>query len=268
MRFGIYANLIIEVAEEVSRRVLDALDGEDVVLEKEIASKLGLDGVPLKDMDVDVLITIGGDGTILRALQRSDAPILGVNAGVVGFLTEVQAEDITDAIGRVKRGEFFVEERSKLKTIFEGQRLADGINEAVVHTASIAKIRHFRVYVDGQLATEVRSDGVIVATPTGSTCYAMSVGAPIIDPKVEAFLFVPMAPFKFAARPVVVPASSVITVEMVLDKSCVLVIDGQEEYMMPGGSKVEFSLSENVGRFIRFQDDFYDKMREKLVCAL
>lgn len=268
MRFGLYANLSIGVAVEVSRRVLRALEGEEMVLETEIARRLGMDGCPLREMDVDILVTVGGDGTILRALQRSDAPILGVNAGVVGFLTEVPAEGIEDAVRRIKEGGYWVEERSKLKTVLEGERLADGINEAVVHTATIAKIRHFNIFVNGQLATEVRSDGVIVATPTGSTCYAMSVGAPIIDPKVEAFVFVPMAPYKFAARPVVVPSSSVITVELVLDKPCVLVIDGQEEYRMEGRSKVEFSLSENVGRFIRFQDDFYERMREKLICAL
>lgn len=268
MIYGLYVNMGVEMAEEISRLVLEGLVGEDVRLESDVASRLGMKGCPLEEMDVDILITIGGDGTMLRAMQKSDAMIIGVNAGVVGFLTEIDRDQVREGIERLRSGDYFIERRIKLRTVYDGREMAEAVNEAVIHTDAVAKIRHFRVYVDGRLASDMRADGIIVATPTGSTCYAMSVGAPIIDPGVNAFVFVPMAPFKFAARPMVVPTSSTITVELPLDRGCLLVIDGQKEYHIPGKTKLEFSLSKNYCRFIRFEDNFYERMHEKLVTSL
>ncbi len=268
MNYGVYTNLSIEGAVDVSQEVIRLLDGEDVVLEAKLARALGREGVPLEDMKVDILVTVGGDGTILRAMQKNDAIILGVNAGSVGFLTEVGPEEMEESFAKVRKGEYFIERRFKLRTEYGGERLADAMNEAVIHTDAVAKIRHFRIMVDDQVATELRADGVIVATPTGSTCYAMSVGAPIIDPHVNAFVFVPMAPYKFAARPMVVPTSARIKVELLMDRGCLLVIDGQKEYSIAGHTTVEFSLSKDYGRFLRFEDNFYARMQEKLVGSL
>jgi NAD+ kinase len=267
-KYGIYANMSIPIAVDVSKRVLNALTGEDVILEKEIAAALGKEGQPIGEMDVDILITVGGDGTILRAMQKNNASIFGVNAGGIGFLAEIPVDKIEEGIARLREGRYRVDERLKLQTVFNGKRMADAVNEAVIHTDSVAKIRQFRIYVDGRLATELRADGVIISTPTGSTCYAMSVGSPIIDPRVNALVVVPMAAFKFAARPIVIPTSSKITVELAMDKGCLLVVDGQEEYPIPGASKLEFTMSSNYGRFIRFDDDFYSRIHEKLESVL
>lgn len=268
MKYGLYVNMGVDKADALTQEVLECLDGEEVLLENEVAAALGKKGRSLEEMDVDALITIGGDGTMLRAMQKTDAMIIGVNAGMVGFLTEIDRDEIAVGIDRLKNGDFFVEKRIKLRTVHDGKELAEAINEAVIHTDSVAKIRHFKVYVDGRVASDLRADGVIVATPTGSTCYAMSVGSPIIDPGVNAFVFVPMAPFKFTARPMVVPTSSTITVELMLEKGCLLVIDGQKEYHIPGRSRLDFSLSKNYGRFIRFEDNFYERMHDKLVTSL
>ncbi len=268
MKYGVYANLTIKDALDVVHRCLAALEGEDIVLEATLATALGLEGEVLSQMEVDVLVTIGGDGTILRAMQWNGAPVLAINAGVLGFLTEVDKKDLEEDMARVRAGRYHIEKRSKLEIEVHGSRVADAMNEAVVHTANVAKIRHFRIYVDDQLASDLRADGIIVATPTGSTCYAMSAGAPIIDPKVEAFVIVPISPFKFSARPMVVPSGSVIRVEVVSDKQCVLVIDGQESHDVEGGRSVRFSLSDRPGRFIRFTDRFYERMCEKLIGAL
>jgi NAD+ kinase len=154
-----------------------------------------------------------------------------------------------------------------MATKVAGERLYDATNEGAVHTAHIAKIRHFNVFVDDQLAMDVRADGIIVATPTGSTCYSMAVGGPIIDPRVDAFVISPMAPFKFAARPLVVPASSKVRLALARPKPCLCVIDGQHERPMEGDEAVEFAISENKSRFVRFERDFYKRMREKLVCS-
>lgn len=264
MKFGMTANVNVPDAPRLSRLALSALKSQDLVLEKEIADVLGMKGMSIEDMKVDVMLTIGGDGTILRALMKNDAPIFGINAGDLGFLTEVQEDLVEEGLERIVKGEYSIDERSKLRTDFAGKRMKDATNEVVVHTAHIAKLRQFRVFVDDELAIDVRADGIIISTPTGSTCYAMSVGAPILDPRVKALVIAPMAPFKFAGRPTVVPAKSDIRIEILRPKPCLIVIDGQEEVQMEGNEELHFTSSEKKARFVSLGKTFYKKMREKL----
>jgi len=119
--------------------------------------------------------------------------------------------------------------------------------------------------VDGTPATEMRADGLIVATPTGSTCYAMSVGSSIIDPRVDALVIAPIAPFRLSARPFVVPARSKIQVTIKEPRECIMVIDGQCEFDMCGKEKLVFTASDKKARFVSFKDDFYRNLEEKLV---
>ena len=247
--------------------MLEALKGVDYVVESRTADALGLKGEPLVKMKVDVLITVGGDGTILRTLQASDAPVMGVNAGILGFLTEIQADEVGPAVKRLLAGKYHIDERLKLKTTMDGKRLEDATNEAVVHTAQIAKMRHFAISIDGTPATETRADGLILATPTGSTSYAMSVGSSIIDPHVDAFVIAPIAPFRLAARPLVVAARSKITVTITEPRECTMVIDGQCEYKMGGDERLVFTASEKKAKFVSFKDDFYRNLEEKLIAS-
>ncbi len=216
-------------------------------------------------MDVDLVVVIGGDGTLLRAMQGTDAPVIGVNGGSVGFLAEIDRDHIGEGISRLLAGDYFIDTRFKISSWYDGEYLPDSVNEAVVHTDTVAKIRHYRIYVDDVLAADFRADGIVVSTPTGSTCYAMSLGAPYMDPDVEAMLIVPMAPYKYTSRPFVVPATSKVTVENVMDKGCMLVLDGQSETQMRGGTSVQFMMSSKKARLIRFKRDFYGRVREKLV---
>jgi NAD+ kinase len=251
-----------------ARKVLEALKGEDYLIDEQIAAAVkSKDGVPLSKMKVDVLITVGGDGTILRTLQANDAPVMGVNAGVLGFLTEVQADKVKEAVRRLKTGRYHIDERTKLKTTLNGKRLEDATNETVIHTAHIAKMRDFAISIDGTRATEVRADGIIVATPTGSTSYAMSVGSSIIDPRVEAFVIAPIAPFRLAARPLVVASRSKIAVTIREPKECIMVIDGQSEFTIRGDERLMFTASEKKARFVSFKDDFYKNLEEKLIAS-
>ncbi|MBO5600244.1 MAG: NAD(+)/NADH kinase [Candidatus Methanomethylophilus sp.] len=239
-----------------------------MVVDPVAGEMLGIQSVPVSDMDVDIIVTIGGDGTILRTAMSNSAAIVGINAGGVGFLAEIDIDDIEEGLARLIRGEFSIDERFKLDTFYNGKKLEPAVNETVVHTDTVGKIRQFKVYVDGRLATELRADGIIISTPTGSTCYAMSLGAPIIDPNVNAFVIVPMAAYKFACRPIVVPADADITVECVLDRGCLLVIDGQAEHQVPGQVKIDFQRSKEKVRFVMFGKDFYSRVREKLVNAI
>ena len=267
MRIGIAGTPELKNFRKVAKKVLAELEGEELVFEDHTAEALGLEGVPLSRIKADVLVSIGGDGTILRNIQATSIPILGVNAGVLGFLTEVQPDEIEESIAQLLRGDYKVEKRLRLKVVVDGKRLKDATNEAVVHTAHVAKMRHFVVSIDHKPATDMRADGIIVATPTGTTCYAMSVGSSIIDPRVEALVIAPIAPFRLSARPLVVPAKSSISVTVHEPKECVMVADGQEETFLDGDEEIVFSASEKKAKFVILKSEFYKNLEEKLMAS-
>ncbi len=269
MDFGIVAKPDIAGVRTTARQVLDFLRLQKrvgrVAVEERLARVLDVEGVPLGSIDVDILVSIGGDGTVLKALQEARGRIFAINAGVLGFLTEVPLRKAIPGLRRVIEGRYIVEKRLRLKTVLRGRRLFDSTNEAVIHTATTSKMRHYRILLSDQQVDDVRADGIIVATPTGSTCYAMSAGGPIIDPRLRGFVIVPLAPFKISARAVVVPSNRRLSVCLMDDKPSKLVLDGQvEEYLAPG-TTVEFSASERPAEFIRFRSDFYENLREKLL---
>lgn len=265
MKFGITANPRIADSLDATKRILRFLEPKhEITLETEIAKDVGRTGVPLAHMKPDVILAIGGDGTILRALQLTDAPLLGINSGSLGFLAEVYANEVETFLGRVVRKDYKTEDRLRLKVTVDGKRLFDCLNEAVVHTAHVAKIRHFDVHLDGAPVTRVRADAMILATPTGSTSYSMAVGGPIVDPRVDAIILTAIAPFKPSCRPHVFPASSQVTVKLVKPKECILVMDGQHEMPLAGTEEVAVTRSDRPARFIRFRDDFYKRFEEKI----
>lgn len=265
MKFGITANPAIPSAFDVAKKIVIFLEpSHEVHLEADLARAMGRRGLPLAHMKVDVVLAIGGDGTILRALQLSDAKVLGINSGSLGFLAEVVAEEAETYLGRVVQGDYRVEERMRLQVAVDGRRLFDCTNEAVVHTAQIAKIRHFEIGLDETLVERVRADGIIVATPTGSTSYSMSAGGPIVDPRLDAIIVTAIAPFKPASRPHVFPATSRVRVRLSKPRECLLVMDGQHEASLKGTEEVSFTASDRRAKFIQFRDDFYRRIEEKL----
>ena len=264
IRYGISANMTIPFVVDIARRVIKSLGNEPYVLEEELAQALGTEGLPIYKMDIDILITIGGDGTILRALQDTDAAVIGINAGGVGFLTEIGLGSIESGIQRLVRGDYTIHKRARITASMNGEILGDALNEVVIHTDSVAKIRRFKVYVNDSLSADVRSDGILLSTPTGSTSYAMSLGGPIMDYRVDAWLMIPMAAFKFSSSQMIIPASTKVTVEAVLNKGCILVMDGQKEIHIDGGSRIEMTRSPRSATFIVFDTDFYRRVKEKL----
>ncbi len=266
MKFGVTANPSIPHARKAAEVLVPLLEKKHTVeCETELAGLLKRKGKALEAMHADVVLAIGGDGTVLRALQRTTAKVLGINSGSLGFLTEVTAEEFPSALRRLEKNEFTIEERGKVKVTVDGKRLQDCANEAVLHTANVAKIRDFEVWLNGTLLQNVRADGIIVATPTGSTSYNLSVGGPIVDPRVEALVVSAIAPFKPSARATVVPATVEIRVKVAKPKECLLVFDGQHEVALAGTEDVRFTGSERKARLIKFGDDFYRRIEEKLV---
>jgi NAD+ kinase len=267
MKLGVVSNPKIEKATEIAKQVIDFLEGKaDVTLEESLAANLGTMGQPLSEMKPEILITIGGDGTVLWVLQHTNAKLFCINAGVLGFLTEANPDHVIPDLEKLLKGEYIIDKRTKLKTMLNGDRLYDCMNEAVIHTAHVAKMRHFEILVDDNYVADIRADGIIVATPTGSTCYAMSVGSPLVDPRVNAFVIAPIAPFKLSARPYVVPIESKITIRFLEpERPCVLVLDGQYETQVQSEGTISFTASENPAELVRFSRDFYKRVSEKLI---
>jgi NAD+ kinase len=270
VKVGIVANPQLKGLNEYLRRAMSALEGNDVLLEESIAKKYPALSAKMEEMNADVIITIGGDGTVLLTTQKipKQVPILAVRAGLLGFLTEIDKADLEDGIEKVLSGKYIVDERMRIASKIDSKPLPDALNEIVIHTSQVAKLRHFNIKVDGRLITTMRADGVIFATPTGSTSYALSVGAPILDPRMEAFVIAPIAPLWLSSRPTVVPATSHIQTTLEVPKDCMVVADGREEIKFEGGERLEISKSKSPAKFVRFNPDFYRNMREKLIEAL
>ncbi len=241
----------------------------EVLLDCDIAPRFGVEGTSLEHMDADLLLSVGGDGTLLRAIQlmskrKRVIPILGINVGTIGFLTALSSENVYATLEEVLSG-FDVIEHSRLSVELSGSELPPATNEVVVITRQPAKMMHYRILVDGVQLDETRADGVIVATPTGSTAYSMSAGGPIVDPKVQGTVIVPIAPFKLSSRPWVVPAESTLDVVLLSERRGLVVVDGQYTSWMEMGDVVRTTMCATPALFVRLsRNGFYDKVRKKL----
>jgi NAD+ kinase len=163
---------------------------------------------------VDLIIVVGGDGSLLQAAHHAveaDTPIIGVNRGRLGFLTDILPKDLEARIDAVLAGDFIEDPRFLLEASFDGRRFNPALNDIVLHAGNSAHMIEFEVYVDGHFMCSERSDGMIVATPTGSTAYALSGGGPIVHPGLDAMVLVPMFSHTLSNRPIVMPSEAKLT---------------------------------------------------------
>lgn len=228
-----------------------------------------------KIADLDLLLTFGGDGTLLRGarlLAGRDAPILGVNLGRVGFLTTATPESLDDALDAVARGAYEVETRRTLEARIldrEGRErvVEPALNDVVVHKAGVARVISVRVTVDEEEVGRYSADGIIVATPAGSTAYSLSAGGPVVVPGVDALVITAICPHTLAVRPIVVPGGAGITLELLppgIDEVLVS-CDGQVGTLIEPGQRVAVSRSAAAVRLIRLgREGFFARMRRKL----
>ena len=206
----------------------------DEITAKALGRKDGARGDTLPP-GTDLVIVAGGDGTLLSAARLAGPlgiPILGVNFGGLGFMTELQPEELYTALERVLRGDYEIEEREALRVRFRRGRTVLGeyalLNDAVVTKTALARMLVIELRIDAELVATYTSDGLIVATPTGSTAYNLSAGGPILDPRMSAFVVAPICPHAMSYRPLVVPGSVVIEVTLrSLTEEAYLTLDGQ-----------------------------------------
>jgi len=224
--------------------------------------------------ETDLLVILGGDGTILRAAQAAaphGTPILGVNLGRVGFLTEAEAETWRDVLSRALVGDYWIEERMMLQVVARrgSEVLGQGeaLNDVVVGRGARARVVHLRTEVEGGYLATYVADGLIVATPTGSTAYALAAGGPVLPPQLRNILLVPVAPHLSMARPIVLAEGVTVHITVVGERSAVLTVDGNVQAELEGGDEVAVEASPHTARFARVRERtyFYKTLVNRLV---
>ena len=221
----------------------------------------------LNELRTDMAIILGGDGTLLRTQNQltKEIPIFGINMGTVGFLTEIEVENTFQALDAILDGEWSKEKRTQIIISHENQTFR-ALNEVVIMTARPAKMLHYEISVDGEVVEELRADGLIISTPSGSTAYSMSAGGPIVDPKVGAFIIVPICPYKLGVRPFVVSDGSEIRIKLLKrGKKAIFVMDGQIQKEVNYMEELVIKKSEKDVYFMRINKKyFYKKVKDKL----
>lgn len=226
---------------------------------------------------VDLIVVLGGDGTLLGVADRVgaagvDIPVLGVNFGRLGFLTEVALPEMLPTLESVLNGTATIHERSMLhaRTSRDGVTRNEQIvlNDVVVTKGTISRLIYLAVYVDGEFVTDVKADGLILASPTGSTAYNLAAGGPIVHPGLDALLLTPIAPHALGNRPIVLPGRSCITVKQATDAArdeLFVTFDGQSGFAFGPGDEVTVTCSDRRLRLVASQArGYYDTLRQKL----
>jgi NAD+ kinase len=278
-RVGLVAKPDAAEAQSVILELLDFFGsrGLTVVLEKETAGLVPAASVPAarkSDLpgQVDLLIVLGGDGTLLsmaRAVGDLGVPILGVNLGGLGFLTATTLEEMLPALDTLLSGGTEVEERMMLsaRLVRGGQAIGEyiALNDVVITKSAMSRIIDLAVSVGGRHAISYRADGLIISTPTGSTAYNLSAGGPILFPTMDAVVLTPIAPHTLSNRPIVVPAAQRIEVTLRVEQDVMLTMDGQVGVPLREGDAVEVQKAAARIRLVRFpQKDFFSVLRTKL----
>lgn len=265
----------LQFAQEVTAYLTER--DVEVRVDRESAALMGRDDLACGDEElcrVQMLMTLGGDGTILLASHIAaplGIPILGVHMGRFGFIAEAHPDDLIPSLDPLLDGQFETEDRMMVhgevvrggETVFAGF----GLNDVVVSKGASARMLRIETRLGGEQLATYPADGVIVATPTGSTAYSLSAGGPIVDPTIQALLVVPICPHTLAARPLVIPAGQTITFNIETDGGDVLCIaDSYKVFPLADGDTVRVRRSEHVARLVKLgAATFYRKIRDRLL---
>jgi NAD+ kinase len=269
---GLVARFDQKPALKLSEELAEFLAGKGLKvciedsLEGKVACKQGF--VPLNEMKTDFIITIGGDGTILRAaitIPKPDTPILTVNMGVRGFLTEVEPQNVYEAIERTLKGDYKIEKSTKMAVTAGKEALPDALNDVVISTGEPSKILYSEICKNGKPILKCQADGLIMGTQTGSTGYSLSAGGPVIDGEVDAFVLTPICSLT-VFHSLILSTDATITFNVLRPEKMLVLIDGNyRKTIATDKLTVTITKSKNVTSFIRFESNFYDRLRNRLL---
>lgn len=283
-RIGLTAKPNLTAKDEAVRQVYDVLHstGAQVFIDSPTLSDVGCVRMcePLTmDSNIDLLVVIGGDGTILRAIREFRAhnvPIVGINRGVLGFLAEVAVDEVHSILPDLLSGGGVLEERhlADVRIERDGGNVFSGfaLNEAVVSQGAIARLLDLRTDISGEPLATFHADGLIVATPTGSTAYSLAAGGPVVHPSLAALILTPLNPHSLTQKPVVIPGDRTVHMDILgtnggrdSDAKANLTLDGQVYVGLEPGDRVSVSLHEHSVRFLRRNGErFFHALRTKL----
>ena len=222
---------------------------------------------------VDLIIVFGGDGTLLNSARKylkNNIPILGINMGNVGFLTDVKTEDFESIIQDILNGKFEIEERNLVSASFLNETVY-GLNEIVIHSGAYTQLMRYRLSVNDKVVYEQRSDGLIIATPTGSTAYALSAGGPIIHPSLDVWTILPMLPQSISSRPFVISSKEKVVIRLLKGplEDAKICADGHDDIAVPYEEEIVITKMNNTLRLVHpIDNDFFEACREKLGWSL
>lgn len=251
--------------------------GCEVSLETETANNTGLAGYPTLSVNqigaqCDLGLVVGGDGTMLgigRQLAQHGVPLIGINQGRLGFITDIPFEGFQATLGPMLHGMYDAEDR----TMMQARVMRDGhcvfsataLNDVVVNRGATAGMVELRVEVDGRFVANQRADGLIIATPTGSTAYALSAGGPLMHPSIAGWLLVPIAPHTLSNRPIVLPDRGEVAIEVVAGRDASANFDMQSLATLLHGDRIVVTRSEHQARFLHPQRwSYFDTLRKKM----
>jgi len=277
---GLTARNNIEIVDSLQAviRFLEQNSGTNILLDENIANLLDGNKHPLFSMDklgsnFDLVIVVGGDGSLLQvasSLADHDLPVTGINRGTLGFLTDILPGDIESTLQPILDGEFKIESRFLLElSIGAGEQnyLGSALNDIVLHPGKAVQMIEFELYIDNEFVYNQASDGLIVATPTGSTAYAMSAGGPIMHPRLDAIVIVPINPHSLSSRPIVVEGNRELTL-VVGDRHNILPqlsCDGAMSHSCSPGDRITIRKKQKELKILHPADyDYYETCRSKL----
>ncbi|MCX5807370.1 MAG: NAD(+)/NADH kinase [Proteobacteria bacterium] len=264
-------------AAKIAEHIIEEFGNrKDIYLEEDAARMLGYEkSVELEHIGdgADMIMVLGGDGTLLsvsRHVKREDVPILGVNLGSLGFLTEISAEELPSVLGRVFEDDYEISKRIMLDVVVirGGEKIFElaTLNDAVITKDTLARIIDIETYVDNEYLTTIRGDGLIVSTPTGSTGYSLAAGGPIIYPSLKNVVLSPICPHMLTNRPIILPEC--VTIRALLlsaDERVVLTLDGQIGIPLEYGDEVIMKKSTHTVSLIKsLQRGYFEILRTKL----
>lgn len=279
-RIGIFAKPTGDSISNTLQKTCEFLQkrGHEIILDEVSASRFH-SSLPVALAEEigklsDLVIVIGGDGSLLkaaRAVVNNNIPLLGINSGNLGFLADVRPQDLGHSLGSMLDGEFYEEQRSMLRATIMQQNAPSSthlaVNDIVLHHGDIARLIEFQIFINNQFVVSQRADGVITSTPTGSTAYALSGGGPIVYPTLDVITVMPMFPHALNTRPIVIDKSS--KIKLILDKSnnidAKFSCDGQTHISLTAGDEVHIVANENNLRLLHPKTyNYFTVLREKL----
>lgn len=279
IRIGLAVNPTKPKAIPVAEQLVDLIQtkGAEVYLDAVIAAKIGRDDValPLDKFPgkVDLIFVLGGDGTLLgmaRTFAPHEIPMLGINLGHLGFLSEAEPGDLESAVDRVLHGDYCLENRMMIEAVISrgGQVVhrETALNDIGIAKGSFGRMVSLRVYVDDMYVDQYSGDGLIISTPTGSTAYSLSCGGPIVSPHINLILLTPICPHTLSSRPVIISDEQYVRVEVMSDHNDIgLTIDGQVGYKIEKDDLIEIHKAPYKTTLIKWRErEFFEVLRQKL----